>query len=72
MGQVWAEMGRRLADAVVLPIDCRLYANFLAKNQESLYEGYGDAMMGKGIDLGKSLIQYVYEISIFMHFFYFI
>jgi len=55
MGQIWAEMGRRLADTVILPIDCRLYADFLAKNRDSLYEGYGEAMEREGIDLGMSM-----------------
>ena len=53
VGQIWTEVGRRLADSVILPIDCRLYAEFLAQNRDVLYESYGEAMSGQGIDLSK-------------------
>ena len=56
MGQVWGEIARRLADAVILPIDCRLYADFLAKNRDSLKEGYGDDMTANGIDFGELVL----------------
>ena len=55
MAQIWGEMARRLADSVILPIDCRLYAKFLEKNRNSLYEGYGEEMTREGIDFSRFL-----------------
>ncbi|CAK8692129.1 unnamed protein product [Clavelina lepadiformis] len=51
VGRVWAEVGRKLSDSVVLPINCRLYAKDLQKKEDSLITEFGEKMSDHGIDL---------------------
>lgn len=53
VGQVWAEVARKMSDSVILPINCRLYAKFVADKRDLLIQEYGAAMTEKGIDLSE-------------------
>uniref|UniRef100_H2Z2R7 glutamate carboxypeptidase II n=1 Tax=Ciona savignyi TaxID=51511 RepID=H2Z2R7_CIOSA len=52
MARIWAEAGRRLADSIILPIDCRSYAVYLDENYESVMAEFGDRMRNHDIDTG--------------------
>uniref|UniRef100_H2YB01 glutamate carboxypeptidase II n=1 Tax=Ciona savignyi TaxID=51511 RepID=H2YB01_CIOSA len=53
MTQVWAELARKLADVLILPVDCRLYASDLAQKRDVLYQQYGSKMETHGIEFSQ-------------------
>uniref|UniRef100_F6ZAX9 Glutamate carboxypeptidase 2 n=1 Tax=Ciona intestinalis TaxID=7719 RepID=F6ZAX9_CIOIN len=53
VSRVWGEIGRKLADSPVLPLDCRLYAQDLAKKRDDLITYYGSDMEKNGVDFAQ-------------------
>ncbi|CAK8692127.1 unnamed protein product [Clavelina lepadiformis] len=52
VGKVWAEVGRRLAESVILPFDCLVWAKDLETKRNELLSTYGQKMVHHGINLG--------------------
>ncbi|XP_022097951.1 N-acetylated-alpha-linked acidic dipeptidase 2-like [Acanthaster planci] len=48
-GRVWTELARSLADALILPLDCRTYVSHLNESISSLKKEYADKMSLQGI-----------------------
>ena len=52
VGQVWAEISRRLSDSVLLPLNFTTYAEHLLDEWDRLKGDYGEAMRKQNINLG--------------------
>ena len=52
VGQVWGELGRNLADSLIVPLDANEYAASLKKFIADMLAKYGEKLMQHDINIG--------------------
>ena len=53
VGQVWGELGRNLADSLIVPLDANEYAASLKKFIADMLAKYGEKLMQHDINIGS-------------------